>query len=351
MILNLPATVEVSTPNIYADQIEWMCTNIEQRENVIVSVHAHNDRGCAVAASELALLAGADRVEGTLFGNGERTGNTDLLTMALNMYTQGINPGLDIYDVDKIKRIYIRETGMKVHSRHPYAGELVYTAFSGSHQDAISKGLKARRKEGRVHWNLPYLPIDPIDVKRSYEAVVRINSQSGKGGAAYVLEAQTGFELPRVMQPAFSSIVQERADSTGVELDPVEIAKLFNDEFVNRTDRIKIINLQVNRDLNSTTADNRTNVTAQLLVDGEEISKSARGDGILDALSQVLSSAGFEFKVTSFDEHALESGANARAAAYIGIEDQNGNISMGAGVDTDIAIASARALLSALNRR
>ncbi|MBN2801632.1 MAG: 2-isopropylmalate synthase [Deltaproteobacteria bacterium] len=351
MILNLPATVEVSTPNIYADQIEWMCTNIEQRENVIVSVHAHNDRGCAVAASELALLAGADRVEGTLFGNGERTGNTDLLTMALNMYTQGINPGLDIYDVDKIKRIYIRETGMKVHPRHPYAGELVYTAFSGSHQDAISKGLKARRKEGRVHWNVPYLPIDPIDVKRSYEAVVRINSQSGKGGAAYVLEAQTGFELPRVMQPAFSSIVQERADSTGVELDPVEIAKLFNDEFVNRTDRIKIVNLQVNRDLNSTTADNRTNVTAQLLVDGEEISKSARGDGILDALSQVLSSAGFEFKVTSFDEHALESGANARAAAYIGIEDQNGNISMGAGVDTDIAIASARALLSALNRR
>lgn len=350
LILNLPATVEMATPNIYADQIEWMCRNIEQREHVIVSVHAHNDRGCAVAASELSLLAGADRVEGTLFGNGERTGNTDLLTMALNMYTQGVNPEINVYDVDRLKRMYQRETGMSVHSRHPYAGELVYTAFSGSHQDAISKGLSARRSEKRVHWDVPYLPIDPIDVKRSYEAIVRINSQSGKGGMAYVLEAQAGFCLPRAMKVSFSRHVQQAADKTGEELEPKEIEKLFVDEFVNRSERYELVNLQVNRNLISKDAGNKTNISAVLRIDGIEHAGEATGDGIIDALSIALRNHGLQFRVTSFDEHALDDGSNARAAAYIGVQLQDGKSSMGTGVDTDVAIASARALLCALNR-
>ena len=350
MILNLPATVEMSTPNIHADQIEWMCRHIEQRENVIVSVHAHNDRGCAVAASELSLLAGADRVEGTLFGNGERTGNTDLVTMALNMYTQGVDPLLNLYDVDRLKSIYQRETGMTVHPRHPYAGELVYTAFSGSHQDAISKGLKARRSEHRVVWDVPYLPIDPIDVKRSYEAIVRINSQSGKGGMAYVLEAQAGFALPRVMQILFSQHVQEAADRTGEELEPAEIETLFTDEFVNRSEKYALVNLQVNRNLKSTDAGHRTRIDATLTIEGATHNCEASGDGIIDALSIALRNLGIDFKVTSFDEHALDAGSNAKAAAYIGVQMADGRTSTGAGVDTDIAIASARALLCALNR-
>ncbi|MBN2530785.1 MAG: 2-isopropylmalate synthase [Deltaproteobacteria bacterium] len=350
MILNLPATVEVSTPNIHADQIEWMCRHIEQREHVIVSVHAHNDRGCAVAASELALLAGADRVEGTLFGNGERTGNTDLVTMALNMYTQGVDPQLNLYDVDRLKSIYQRETGMTVHPRHPYAGELVYTAFSGSHQDAISKGLKARRSEHRVVWDVPYLPIDPIDVKRSYEAIVRINSQSGKGGVAYVLEAQAGYALPRALQILFSQHVQEAADRTGEELEPVEIEKLFTDEFVNREQKYALVNLQVNRNLKEPNAKHRTRIDATLKIGEVEHNCDASGDGIIDALSSALRTLGLDFKVTSFDEHALDAGSNAQAAAYIGIQMADGRVSMGAGVDTDIAIASARALLCALNR-
>jgi 2-isopropylmalate synthase len=350
MILNLPATVEMSTPNIHADQIEWMCRHIEQRENVIVSVHAHNDRGCAVAASELALLAGADRVEGTLFGNGERTGNTDLVTMALNMYTQGVDPLLNLYDVDRLKSIYQRETGMTVHPRHPYAGELVYTAFSGSHQDAIAKGLKARRSEHRVFWDVPYLPIDPIDVKRSYEAIVRINSQSGKGGMAYVLEAQAGFALPRIMQILFSQHVQEVADRTGEELEPAEIETLFTDEFVNRAEKYALVNLQVNRDLKAPDTEHRTRIEATLTIDGVTHNCQASGDGIIDALSISLRNLGIGFRVTSFDEHALDAGSNAQAAAYIGVQMADGRTSMGAGVDTDIAIASARALLCALNR-
>ncbi len=349
-IINLPATVEVSTPNVHADQIEWMCQNISQRENVLISVHAHNDRGTAVAASELAILAGADRVEGTLFGNGERTGNTDLLTMALNMYTQGVDPELNIYDVDEIKRVYIRETGMTVHPRHPYAGDLVYTAFSGSHQDAISKGLKARRKEQRKEWDVPYLPIDPIDVGRSYEAVVRINSQSGKGGAAYVLEANSGFELPKTMQPQFSKYVQLMADKTGRELDPSEISDLFRKEFVNRKDEVSLINISVDRNFNADEESSETKIDATIIIKGNKIIEKATGDGIIDALSQVLNNQGYNFKISSFDEHALETGSDARAAAYIGIELDNSDIFYGAGVDTDISIASAKALLSALNR-
>ena len=350
LILNLPATVEMATPNVYADQIEWMCGHIEQREDVIVSVHTHNDRGCAVAASELALLAGADRVEGTLFGNGERTGNVDLITMALNMYTQGVNPNIDLYDVDRLKRIYQRETGMSVHPRHPYAGELVYTAFSGSHQDAISKGLKARRSERRVVWDVPYLPIDPIDVNRSYEAIVRINSQSGKGGVAYVLEAQAGFVLPRPMQVLFSKHVQKQADTSGQELEPSEIESLFIDEFVNRSERYGLVSLQVNRDLKTADPSLKTKINAVLNIDGVAHTFESSGDGIIDALSSALRSSGVQFKVTTFDEHALDDGSNAQAAAYIGVQLDNGVATMGAGVDTDIAIASARALLCALNR-
>jgi len=348
VILNLPATVEGATPNVHADQIEWMCRNLDQRENVIVSLHAHNDRGTAVAATELGIMAGADRVEGTLFGNGERTGNTDLITVALNMYTQGVDPELDFSDIDVTRKIYEECTEMDVHERHPYVGDLVYTAFSGSHQDAISKGLKVRAKEDRLFWDVPYLPIDPKDVGRDYEAIVKINSQSGKGGSAFILEQNAGFALPKAMQVEFSRFVQSDADKLKRELNNFEIISIFKDEFLNREDRVTLEDIVVKRQKDNDAE--RVSATVTLLVDGEPKDFSHSGDGAINALTKILNDAGFSCNVSAYDEHAMSEGSDAVAAAYIGITLTDGSVIYGAGTDSDITLASANALISAVNR-
>ncbi len=349
VILNLPATVEGATPNIHADQIEWMCRNVAQRENVLISLHAHNDRGTAVAATELGIMAGADRVEGTLFGNGERTGNTDLVTVALNMFTQGIDPELNFSDIDLIREIYEECTEMNVHDRHPYVGDLVYTAFSGSHQDAISKGLKIREKESRLFWDVPYLPIDPKDVGRDYEAIVKINSQSGKGGAAFILEHNAGYTLPKAMQVEFSSFVQNQADSLKRELNQQEIVDIFTKEFLNRENRIRLDDITVKRqkheDLNE-----KVSVEATLIIDGKVKNYSHSGDGAINALTGILNGLGFSCNVSTYDEHAMSEGSDAIAAAYIGITTEDDRVVFGAGTDSDISLASANALISAVNR-
>ena len=350
VILNLPATVECATPNVYADQIEWMCRNVTQRENVVISLHAHNDRGTAVASTELALMAGADRVEGTLFGNGERTGNTDLLTVALNMVTQGVDPELDFSDVDSIIEVYTECTEMTVHDRHPYAGSLVYTAFSGSHQDAISKGLKAREKENLVLWDVPYLPLDPKDVGRDYEAIVKINSQSGKSGAAFIIEKKAGFSLPKAMQIENSTFIQKEADRLKRELTPDEIIGIFKSEFLNREDMIKLLEYSVS---NSSVEEleSKVTVTVTLLVNGEEKILAHSGDGALNALTGILNDLGFAVNIVNYDEHAMSEGSDAVAAAYIGVNKNGGEeIYYGAGTDSDISIASAKALISVVNR-
>lgn len=348
VILNLPATVEGSTPNVHADQIEWMCRNVVHRDKVLISMHAHNDRGTAVAASELGIMAGADRVEGTLFGNGERTGNTDLVTVALNMLTQGVDPELNFSDIDTIRSIYQLCTEMSVHERHPYAGDLVYTAFSGSHQDAISKGLKVRDKESRVFWDVPYLPIDPKDVGRDYEAIVKINSQSGKGGAAFILEHNAGFALPKSMQIEFSKFVQIQADELKRELTAKEITDIFNGEFLNRTNKIVLDDITVKR-IKGDSAD-KVSVEAVLIIDGAKTECSGFGDGAINALTRILNDKGFVCNVTAYDEHAMSSGSDAVAAAYIGIALESGKTVFGAGTDSDISLASANALISAVNR-
>jgi 2-isopropylmalate synthase len=349
VILNLPSTVECATPNIYADQIEWMSRNIINRDKVIISLHAHNDRGTAVASTELGIMAGADRVEGTLFGNGERTGNTDVLTVALNMVTQGIDPELDYSDVDSIRAIYEECTEMSVHDRHPYVGDLVYTAFSGSHQDAISKGLKARAKENRIFWDVPYLPIDPKDVGRDYEAIVKINSQSGKGGVAFILEQKAGFILPKPMQVEFSKFVQKEADSLKRELEVEEILSIFNKEFLNRNDRVKLVNVSTIRNFKDEENDKVT-LTAVISLDGVEKEYVHSGDGSINALTGMLNEIGFKFNISTYDEHAMSEGSDAMAAAYIGIAIEDGSVFFGAGTDSDISLASANAMLSAVNR-
>lgn len=350
VILNLPATVEGATPNVHADQIEWMCRNVTQRENVLISLHAHNDRGTAVAATELGIMAGADRVEGTLFGNGERTGNTDLVTVALNMLTQGVDPGLDFSDIDTISELYTECTEMDIHDRHPYVGDLVYTAFSGSHQDAISKGLKARKEEERHYWDVPYLPIDPKDVGRDYEAIVKINSQSGKGGAAFILEQNAGFALPKKMQVEFSRYVQTQADKLKRELNNFEIISIFKDEFLNREDRIALDDIVVKRQKKDEEVSEKVSVEVTLIIDNEAKPFTSSGDGAINALTKILNEAGFSCNVASYDEHAMSQGSDAVAAAYIGITLPEGDILYGAGTDSDISLASANALISAVNR-
>jgi len=346
LILNLPATVEAATPNVYADQIEWFCRNIRGRDSVVISLHTHNDRGTGVAASELGLLAGADRVEGCLFGNGERTGNVDLVTLALNMYTQGVDPGLDFSDIDEVIQTVEYCNQLPVHPRHPYAGELVFTAFSGSHQDAIKKGFAAQEARNDEIWDVPYLPIDPKDLGRDYEAVIRVNSQSGKGGVAWVLEQDRGLKLPKRMQADFSKHVQALADETSRELNAADISGLFERVYLpGAGDRFVLVDYE-----ESGAAGARTFV-GKLAVDGAVRSVSGRGNGLISSVLDALrETCGVSLDVVDYNEHAIGHGSDAQAAAYLECRTPDGRTVFGAGIDADIATASVRAVLSAANR-
>ena len=345
MILNLPDTVEVAMPNVYADQIEWICRNIRNRESLVISLHTHNDRGTGVAATELGLLAGADRVEGTLFGNGERTGNLDVVTVALNLYMHGIDPGLDFSDLNRIREVYVRCTGMGVPPRQPYAGELVFTAFSGSHQDAIKKGLAEWAGGGRTHWDVPYLTIDPGDIGREYREVIRVNSQSGKGGVAYLLESEFGIELPKDMQREFGPIANDLVDALGREVKAEELKAMFWKEYVERSSPWSLV------DFHADGVSGVFNCRASVLHNGVPITVQGGGNGPIAAFVQALGGAGApSFSVAYYREHALGAGTEASAIAYIQIRSADGRIRWGAGVDTHIELASVKAVLSALNR-
>ncbi len=353
IILNLPSTVEMSSPNMYADRIEWFCRNIKARDAVLISVHAHNDRGTAVATAELALMAGADRVEGALFGNGERCGNMDVVTMALNLFSQGIDPELDFSDLPRIREVYRRCTRMDIHSRHPYAGELVYTAFSGSHQDAISKGMKAQPLSPGGLWAVPYLPIDPQDVGCNYEAIVRINSQSGKGGVAYVLEKDYGIQIPKWMQPDFAEAVQGVADTAGVELTVEQIHELFHSEYVKLRESVTLKKCHISWDDEEPRRPDEEDTTISCIVQNKEreLSFTAQGNGPLDAFVKgFVRESGHDFSVDEYAEHAIGRSAGALAIAYIKIGCADGRVSFGAGIDSNISLASIKATVSALNR-
>ena len=344
IIINLPATVEYSTPNIHADQIEWMSRHLTRRDCTILSVHTHNDRGTGVAATELALLAGADRVEGTLFGNGERTGNLDIVTVALNLYTQGVDPGVAFSHIKEIREVYERCTRMEVHPRHPYSGDLVFTAFSGSHQDAINKSW-SQQKDGDP-WSVLYITLDPADIGRSYKAIIRINSQSGKGGVAYVLEKEYGFILPKVMHREIGRIVNKIADKKGTELTPEEIHQVFIREYIDRDAPIAL------KDFHSAEMKNKSGVSCQttILFNGEEHLLEGYGNGPIDAFVQALAKMGVpKFEILGYSEHSLGRGAQAYAVSYIQIK-SNGKSFFGAGMATSIERASIHAVLSAANR-
>lgn len=344
MIVNLPATVEMSTPNIYADVIEWFCRTVKDRENLIVSVHPHNDRGTGVAAAELAVMAGADRVEGTLFGNGERTGNVDVCTLALNMFTQGVDPGLDLSDIDSIRQVAEECTGLPVHQRHPYAGELVYTAFSGSHQDAIKKGFAARKKANDQTWEVPYLPIDPADVGRSYEAVIRINSQSGKGGVAYVLERDHGLELPKAMQAEFARVVQQVADGEGRELSAEEIYVFFERTYL-AAGKLEVVDYST-----VPAAKGARALTASIRLAGQERTITGSGAGPVDAFVHALDKdLGLKVQVKDYHEHAVGQGSEAQAACYVAVMGPKGLVH-GAAKDASVTMAALQAVASAVNR-
>jgi len=352
VIVNLPATVEMATPNVYADQIEWFCGHMKERDCAIISLHAHNDRGCAVAATELALMAGGDRVEGTLFGNGERTGNVDLVTLALNMFTQGIDPGLDFHTINKVIQVSERVTRIPVHVRHPYAGELVYTAFSGSHQDAINKGMNAFDASVDGIWAVPYLPIDPRDVGRSYESIIRINSQSGKGGVAWIMDREFGFKMPKEMHPEFGKVIQKVTDREGRELQMAEIWTAFKEEYLSVTRPYGLVSFNVRKQhVDSDEAGSSADVEAVVSVGGEMKTLTASGNGPLDAFCSALKAGlGCDFTLCGYHEHALTKGSSSKAVAYIETEYPDGRRFWGAGVDTDILVASIKATLSSLNR-
>lgn len=348
LILNLPATVEMATPNIYADQIEWMGRNLEQRENIILSLHPHNDRGTGIAATELSLLAGADRVEGTLFGNGERTGNVDLVTLALNMFTQGVDPKLDCSDIEHMKEVYEYANQLKIAERHPYVGELVYTAFSGSHQDAINKGMKALEKSNTPTWEVPYLPIDPEDVGRTYEAIIRINSQSGKGGIAYVMEADYGFVLPRNLQIEMRDEVQRITDEEGKELPAERIRTCFMERYVDQPNgRFKFVEHHTFPDGDQV---GQRLVEVKLTDQGKAITVEGAGtgpvDGFVDAINKHLGKA---ISVIDYNEHTLRPGADASAVCYMEVE-CDGRRYFGVGINKNIVAASLEALVSAVNQ-
>lgn len=342
MIVNLPSTVEASTPNVYADQIEWMCRNLNNRESLVISVHPHNDRGTAVAAAELAVMAGADRVEGCLFGNGERTGNVDLVTLAMNLYTQGVHPGLDFSDIDAVRQLVEECNQLPVHPRHPYAGDLVFTAFSGSHQDAIKKGF-AQQKADAI-WEVPYLPIDPADLGRSYDAVIRVNSQSGKGGMAYLLEQEYGLQLPRRLQIEFSRVVQQLADSSGREIAAGDIHALFGREYLEQQTPWRYVSHRMTED-----STGEQPVQIEVTAQQERVQSVRRGvgNGPIDAFVNAL---GLDIRLMDYHEHSIGSGANARAACYVELRVGNGPTLFGAGIDSNIVTASFHAVLSAVNR-
>lgn len=339
IILNLPATVEVSTPNVYADQIEWFCRHINRRDSVLISLHTHNDRGTGVAATELGLMAGADRVEGCLFGNGERTGNVDLVTLALNLYTQGIDPGLDFSDIDGVRKVVEECNQLPVHPRHPYVGDLVHTAFSGSHQDAIRKGF-AQQKEDAV-WEVPYLPIDPADIGRSYEAVIRVNSQSGKGGITYLLEQEYGISLPRRMQIEFSQVVQGETDRLGLEMTAEQIYKLLQKEYLQANLPYALVSHRLAEE------NGNSQVNVEISSDGETLHWKGKGNGALEALVSALP---INVEIMDYNEHAISAGTNAKAAAYIELRVSGERPVHGIGIDENITTASFKALFSALNR-
>ncbi len=343
IILNLPATVEYATPNVHADQIEWMCTHLSRRDCTLVSLHTHNDRGTGVAATELGLLAGADRVEGTLFGNGERTGNLDIVTVALNLYTHGIHPGLDLSDLNAIRDTYESCTRMEVPPRHPYAGELVFTAFSGSHQDAIKKSWAAQRP-GQP-WDVLYIPIDPADVGRTYRAIIRINSQSGKGGVAYVMEKEFGFELPKAMHKEFGRLINDLADQKKTEITPSEIRDAFLREYTGREQPVKLEHFR------TTERDSQVRCEATIKYAGRTHKLAGAGNGPIDAFVNALGTTEVpRFDLLSYSEHSLGKGAEARAVSYIQIKSDRGRTFFGAGIDTNIELASIMAVVSALNR-
>ena len=348
LIINLPSTVEMATPNVYADQIEWMCRNIDSRENVLISLHPHNDRGTGIAATELGLMAGADRVEGTLFGNGERTGNVDVVTLALNMYTQGVDPKLDCRNIERIKDVYEYSNQMVIPERHPYVGELVYTAFSGSHQDAINKGMKAIKVANDPHWEVPYLPIDPRDVGRTYEAIIRINSQSGKGGIAYILNQDYGLNLPRELQVEFREDIQRITDGEGKELP----SKAIYDRFIERYVDQPGARLQFVEHHSHTDSSNKQvrYVEAEITDNGESRRIDGRGTGPIDGFVNALSSyLGVEMTVANYSEHSLQHGSNAAAICYMEMESPAGKV-FGVGINTNIVAASLAAVVSAANR-
>ena len=350
IIFNLPSTVEMNTPNVYADQIEWMHKHFKNRESVILSVHPHNDRGTGVAATELALLAGADRVEGTLFGNGERTGNVDILNIAYNMFSQGIDPKLDIENVREIAEVYERCTKMTIDPRHPYAGKLVFTAFSGSHQDAINKGLQALHERNSQYWEVPYLPIDPSDIGRQYEPIVRINSQSGKGGVAFVMDTFYGFKLPKGMHKEFADVIQKISEQQG-EVAPEQIMEEFRKNYLDKKEPIHFRKCQIT-DTESADGEFATLAKVTYTDHGMEKTFEGVGNGPIDAVQRGLEEAlGVQIKVLDYNEHALNSGSNAQAASYIHLMDQDsGKVTYGVGVSSNITRSSIRGIFSAVNR-
>ena len=347
-ILNLPATVEMSTPNIYADQIEWFHRNIRDRDSIVLSLHPHNDRGTGVAAAELGVMAGADRIEGTLFGNGERTGNVDLVTLGLNLFTQGIDPGIDFSDIDGVREVAEHCNQLPVHPRHPYAGDLVYTAFSGSHQDAIKKGMTAVKQSNSGVWDVPYLPIDPMDVGRSYEAVVRINSQSGKGGVAYILHSEYGLDLPRKLQIAFSQKVQEHTDTSGKEITAQQIWDLFEATYLASRDPFAFIE---HRSVPDTHASEKRQLTAVIEEKGVRREIQGSGNGPIAAFVDALrKDCGVEIRVRDYHEHAVGGGADAKAIAYVEAEGADGRTHWGVGQHPNIVVACLEAVVSAANQ-
>ncbi len=346
VIINLPVTVSLSMPHVYANQIEYMCENLKYREHVIVSLHPHNDRGCAVADSEMGLLAGADRIEGTLFGNGERTGNVDIVTLAMNMFSQGVDPELELSNLPEITAIYEKVTRMRVNERQPYSGQLVFAAFSGSHQDAIAKGMKWREEKDPAHWTVPYLPLDPKDVGREYEAdVIRINSQSGKGGIGYLLETQFGYNLPPKMREVFGYQVKGISDHSHKELLPQEVYQIFEETYVNVEEPVKVTEIHyVQCD----------GIEAKVSMEyrGKTAVVTDLGNGRLDAISNAIKSyIGVSYSIETYTEHALETSSKSKAASYVCIKDEKGDMYWGVGVDSDIITSSAKALVSAVNRK
>ena len=346
VILNLPATVEMATPNVYADQIEWFGRHVKNRDSIVLSVHPHNDRGCAVAAAEFAVMAGAERIEGCLFGNGERTGNVDLITLALNLYTQGVDPGLDFSDINAVIRTVEHCNQLPVHPRHPYGGELVFTAFSGSHQDAIKKGLTARKPTDL--WEVPYLPIDPADLGRAYETVIRVNSQSGKGGIAFLLERDFGLSLPRLLQIEFSQVIQAITDASGKELSSIAIKAAFDREYLGNESPLSYIEHRITHEAGHGEVEN---VSARLKLDGRKITIAGKGNGPVDAFVRALcEGCGIDVHVMNYHEHAVGSGEDATAVAYVQIRIGRDQTLYGAGMHGNIVTATLRAVLSAVNR-